>query len=127
MGQLLAHALTPPLRRGDKDVYAFMVTDFIDAVRQCLKSGGFAKKDNETETGGIFLVGYAGRLFMIDDDYQVGEHIDGLASCGCGADIALGVLSVTEDDKPEDRIIRALETAERFSAGVRGPFHIESM
>jgi ATP-dependent protease HslVU (ClpYQ) peptidase subunit len=127
MGQLLAYALKPPRRHPDDDVYAYMVTEFIDAVRECLKKGGYAEKKNETEQAGTFLVGYVGRLFCIEDDYQVGENVDGFAACGCGDLIALGALSATNGQKPEARVKAALKAAERFSAGVRQPFHIESI
>lgn len=124
MGNLLQHTLTPPRRHPDDDVHKFMVNEFVDAVRACLKKGGYASKENETEEGGTFLVGYEGRLFTIHSDYQVGEGLDGFAACGCGESYALGSL-YTSKGSPRARITKALETAERFSAGVRGPFHIE--
>ncbi|PWJ93555.1 hypothetical protein C8D77_101234 [Mesorhizobium loti] len=126
MGQLLAQSFTPPKRHPDTDVYKFMVTDFINAVRDCLKTGGYAEKHHEAEKGGTFLVGYQGRLFLIDSDYQVGEALDGFDACGCGAEIALGALFATPAAKPNDRLTLALEAAERLSAGVRAPFHIVS-
>lgn len=129
MGQLLRYKLQPPTRfKKDgtlKDIYEYMVTDFIDAVRQCLKDGGYASKENEVEQGGFFLVGYEGRLFMIQSDYQVAEALDGYMAVGCGDMIALGNLYATKGQPPIDRIRSALEAAEHFSAGVRGPFVIE--
>lgn len=122
MGQLLHHALKAP--EPDGDLEAFMTTTFIDAVRDCLKDGGWAKKDSEREEGGIFLVGVVGRLFCIHSDYQVAEAADGYAAVGCGDDVALGALYATTRSRmaPEKRIKLALQAAERFSAGVRGPF-----
>lgn len=125
MGQLLQHAFMPPKRHPDTDVDKFMVTTFIDAVRDCLKTGGYAERHNEAERGGVFLVGYAGRLFRIDNDYQVGEAVDGFDAVGCGEQIAQGSLYSTASMKPRERLKLALEAAERFSAGVRGPFHME--
>ncbi|WP_104825716.1 hypothetical protein [Rhizobium sp. NXC24] len=127
MGQLLAHSLKPPRRDPETDVYAFMVTDFVDALRQCLKDGGYARRQNEVERGGTFLVGYAGRLFRIDDDYQVVEPVDGFDACGCGQQIALGALFASSSSPPRERLEMALNAAERFSAGVRGPFHFETL
>lgn len=128
MGNLLQHALSPPRQHPDDDVHKFLVTEFIDEVRNCLKKGGYARKENESESGGTFLVGYRGRLFYVDDDYQVGEMVDGIAACGCGADVALGSLFSTASTKltPKRRVELALQAAERMSAGVRGPFHIIS-
>lgn len=127
MGQLLAHAFTPPPRAIDQDIYAYMVTSFVSAVRDCLKAGGFAERHSEAEKGGDFLVGYRGRLFLVEADYQVGEEVGGMAACGCGREVALGALFAAASLPPRERIKIALEAAERFNAGVRGPFRIESM
>lgn len=130
MGQLLNFKLkVPSLFNGDgtkKEIYEYMVTDFVDAVRSCLKDGGYAENKNGVESGGTFLVGYGNRLFEIEGDYQVGESIDGVMACGCGEDLALGSLYTTGtmDLKPEERIKLALEAAEKYSAGVRRPFYI---
>ncbi|AJD43704.1 MULTISPECIES: hypothetical protein [Rhizobium] len=64
IGQLLGHSFKPPKRDPETDVYAFLVPEFVNALRQCLKDGGCAQRHNEAERGGTFLVGYArtGRL-----------------------------------------------------------------
>jgi len=122
MGQLIRYSLELPKPSGDLD--AFMATTFVDAVRDCLKAGGWASKENEREEGGTFLVGVDGHLFTIYGDYQVAQAADGYAAVGCGDEIALGALFATAraDMGPRRRVMRALEAAERFSAGVRGPF-----
>ena len=124
MGQLLRYSLDAPKQKDGQDTYAFMVTDFIDAVRKCLKDGGYAKKDNEVESGGTFLVGYRGRIFKVDSDYQVGEAADGFDAAGCGCEIASGALYATSRQAPRRRIETALAAAERLCAGVRGPFTV---
>lgn len=125
MGQLLRYSFIPPDYDPRVEVDKYMVTTFIDAVRKCLKDGGYATTIDGEESAGTFLVGFNGRLFIIDSDYQVGESIDSFCSVGCGAPYAVGSLSSTSG-KPEERIRKALETAERFNAGVRGPFVIMS-
>lgn len=127
MGQLLRYAFHPPTPKEDQDLYRFMVTDFIDAVRSCLKAGGYASKDKESESGGTFLVGFRGKLFSINGDYQVGQSADGYDAVGCGCELSCGAFFAMKDwdMKPRDRVLVALEAAERHSAGVRGPFHIE--
>jgi ATP-dependent protease HslVU (ClpYQ) peptidase subunit len=125
MGQLLGHAFNEPEHDDGVTVEKFMATTFIDAVRTCLKNGGYAKKDNEVEIGGNFLVAYKGRLFNVDSDYQVGESRLGFDAVGCGAEIALGSLFSTAKKHPKKRIQIALEAAEQFSCGVRGPFILE--
>lgn len=125
MGQLLAHSLNVPEQRSSQSVEQFMATDFINTIRDCLKAGGFSATKEGVETGGTFLVGYRGRLFEIEDDYQVGERHCGFAAVGCGSDIALGALSVLpEKMPPRERVVKALEAAEMHSAGVRRPFNV---
>lgn len=125
MGQLLAHRLVPPPRQAGQELFRYMVIDFVDAVRQVLKDGGYAHKSNEVETGGNFLVATEGRLFAIQSDYQVGEAMRGYHAIGCGADYALGSLASTAGLSAEERVRRALECAELFSGGVRAPFTIQ--
>lgn len=127
MAQILQYAFTPPKRHPEKDVMAYMVTEFVEALRTAFKNGGFATKDREAEWGGVFLVGYQGRLFRIDSDYQVGESACGYDACGCGENYAKGVLFATPNDSAQDRVDLALRAAEAHSAGVRGPFLVESV
>jgi hypothetical protein len=84
MGQLLRYSFSPPGQVQGQDLNEYMVTTFIDAVRDCLKEGGFQEKENEVESGGTFLVGHQGHLFTVDSDYQVGESLDGYDAVGCG-------------------------------------------
>lgn len=122
MGQLIRYSLAAP--EPDGDLERFMSTAFIDAVRDCLKDGGWAKKENDREEGGTFLVGVRGRLFTVEDDYQVGVSVDPYAAVGCGDELALGALYATARSRmsPQRRVLTALRAAERYSAGVRGPF-----
>jgi ATP-dependent protease HslVU (ClpYQ) peptidase subunit len=122
MGQLLGHAFEPPVRDSATPVDKFMSTIFIDAIRKCLKDGGWASKSNETEAGGNFLVGYEGRIFNIFSDYQVGETALDYEAIGCGEEFAMGALFACKVKDPEAKIKVALEAAEHFSCGVRGPF-----
>lgn len=127
MGQLLQYNLELSPRPESLDVFEYMVTSFVEAVRKCLKRGGFAEKKDEKEKAGTFLVGYAGRLFCIESDYQVEETVLPYAATGSGADIALGALFANGHLKPIERIKQALEAAEQFNAGVRRPFVIKQL
>jgi ATP-dependent protease HslVU (ClpYQ) peptidase subunit len=127
IGQLLRYALIPPPQKVGQDDMAYMVTDFIDAVRNMQKDKGALKKENELEEHNAgFLVGYNGKLYVVESDFQVGRPIDNYASIGCGAQIAQGAMYATRNMgmAPEARIRLALEAAAEYSAGVRAPFHI---
>lgn len=130
MGQLLRYALTVPDHDPRQPVEKYMATTFVDAVRSCLKKHAFTTVKDGVEMGGTFLIGYSGRLFLIDEDYQVCETVDGFDACGCGAQIAKGALHATSHVGTvtgQARLELALSAAERHSAGVRRPFHFESL
>ncbi len=123
MGQILQYKLDLPLPDGD--LMRFMCTDFIDAVRKALKDGGYTTVNNNNETGGNFLVGVSGELFEVDDDFQISLKSDPFNAVGCGEEYALGVLYSLYNTLPaKELLIKALETAEYFSAGVTAPFTI---
>lgn len=128
-GQILQYHLVPPEKPWhETDPMRYMVEKFVPAMRAVLKDHGWARIDNSQEEGGRCLIGYAGRLFYIDHDYQVGEPLDSFAAVGCGAQIAHGALYATRRViDPYKRLRVALEAAERFSAGVRGPFTYEAL
>lgn len=125
MGQILQYSLVLPNHdESEKSVACFMLTDFIDAVRACLKTKGFSIiKDNE-EAAGNFLVGYRGRLFGVGDDFGIVESSRDFDACGCAEDFALGAMKALEGLLPRERIMKSLEIASHFSGGVVAPFHI---
>jgi hypothetical protein len=129
MIQLLQYSFTPPVPLEKVDGHRYMVTQFIPALRACFRDGGFLSTSNGVEQGGNFLVGWRGELYSIESDFQVAQMHDKFYACGCGEDLVLGSLFTTAGTKlkPEERITKALQAAERFSAGVRGPFTIESV
>lgn len=128
MGQLIRYTLTTPAIDPDTDLHEYMCRSFVDALRECLKTGGWAEQDKERETGGNFLVGVHGRLFEVFSDYQVGEREEPYTATGCGESFALGAMHATRELgwPPERRLLAALAAAERFSIGVQGPFRIVS-
>ena len=125
MGQLLQHKFKPPRHLSAKTVEEYMVTTFVDAIRKCFKNAGFATKTGRgEEQGGQFLVGYKGRLFTIEVDYQVAEQEQPYAAVGCGAQVALGSLHTSDGMgvTPNGRLLLALEAAQEHIALVVGPF-----
>lgn len=130
MGQLLRYNLTLPLQRYEvehkaADEVKFMTTHFVDAVRKVLKDGGNIQYDDHREKGGTFLVGWRGKLYCVQGDFQVARTVSGFDAVGCGDELALGVLYATRGrTDPRVRVRTALEAAEAYSAGVRGPFRV---
>ncbi len=135
MGQLLRYKIKFPTQKKTQDIFTYMVTDFVDALRKCYEASGFLTKKDSYESGGSFLIGYKGRLFHIQNDFAVLETICNYQACGCGQDMALGSLYSTENEATADghgllptyRLELALQAAEQFSAGVRSPFTVIEM
>lgn len=126
-GQLLHYSFNPPEKPNGMTDIEFMSTVFVDDVRECFKAGGFLVNQAGRESGGKFIVGFNGQIYVVDSDFQVGVPVDDFASVGCGADLCLGSLCSTKGRPAKERIHLALEAAERYSAGVRRPFNIRSL
>jgi len=126
MGQILQFSLKPPkyIEELHGTIFQYMCTEFINSIRQCLTSGGYARVDAGEESGGDFIVGFKGKLFKIFSDYQVSENVENYEAAGCGEAYALGSLYASVKDEPEEIIKEALECAEYFSPFVRAPFTI---
>lgn len=127
MIDLLRFKLNPPQQTVSQTDHQYMATSFIDEVKDMFSKNDYGNKQgNRGAEGGTFIVGYKGQLYVIHDDFQVGIPAVPYDAIGCGADIALGSLHSTQGliVDPQKRIIKALEAATEFSAGVRPPFNI---
>ena len=109
----------------DANIDKFMRTTFVNAVRQCLKDGGFANVSNNVEQGGTFLIGYKNKMWRMQDDFSVINRTD-YDVVGCGSQAAMGSLYTTKEDliSIEDRINIAMGAAESIMVGVKAPFNI---
>ena len=121
---LLAYRFQPPTPTPDTDLDPFMALTFVDALRACLKDGGFAQTDNDRECGGLLLAAWRGAVWRIDSDYQVGRPALGYTAIGSGAPYALGALYVSDGDDAETRVLMALSAAVCFSGSVTEPFRV---
>lgn len=127
MGQLLRYSFSPPKPPDNtKKLFEFMVNEFVPSIRQCFKTGGFTQLANAQEKGGRFLIGVHGRLFLLDQDFHIGESRDNYMAIGNGFSIAEGALFATKDKAPKTRVKLALEAATKHCAQVIEPFVIKS-
>jgi len=133
MGQIIRYALELPDIgevgvEDEEDINKFMVVSFVDSIRKCFEKRGWLRTKSDREYGGAFIVGVKGRLFVIEDDFQVAIPASGFTAVGCGEMQALGSLYTTKalgkPVNPKMRAQLALEAAEAYSGGVRGPFVI---
>ena len=99
---------------------------FVPAIRQLFRDAGVLLSENGREYCHSFLLGYNGRVYLVDNDMQINSSEDGFMALGHGAAYALGHLrgsSAVADG--EQRVLGALEAAAHFSAVVRPDFHVE--
>lgn len=126
MGQILQYHLNVPQQQDGVTDERYMVVDFIEAARDCLKARGYSQINSNEESGGTFLVGYRGNLYYIGSNYQVSRWQNGIAAVGCGEAYALGAMLALGDKlKPKRRIMQALEVTAELCNGVCAPFYVE--
>lgn len=130
---LVRQAFAPPLLpKKAKKLDAYMVADFVPALRAVLVDAGTEKKMHEVvgvPAESAFLVGVRGRLFTVYSDYQVVHWQSGYSAVGCGQEAALGALHALQGTgvQPPAMVAAALRASEAHNIGVRGPFVIESL
>jgi hypothetical protein len=120
------YAFKPPAQPKRQSDHEYLATTFIDEYRKACIAAGMEHLNNVVD-GGSFLLGYRGELYEIDTDFQIGRNVARFNAIGCGGSIALGALDATPTKPPALRVRHALEAAERWSAGVRGPFKVLSL
>ncbi len=124
LGQLLRWKLStegPPSRA---TLAEFMSTTFVDNIWLMMKDGALPFSRGG-ELPGSFCVGLHGRLFVVEDDMQIGEPACGYEAIGHGADIARGALFAAPNLGARDRIKLALTAAANFDSSVQRPFVIK--
>ena len=128
MGQILQYHLSLPVDNGEDSPHAYLVRRFIPEIRSLFREHGYMERENERESGGQFLVGYRGRLYTIDSDFQVNGNRLGYASIGVGSSYAMGAMYATQKwENPGERLQAALESAEAFCIAVKRPFFTEML
>lgn len=129
MGQVLRYCFVAPERSEGISDFKFLVSEFIPAIQQTLSESGVELQENGIKSGGTFLLGYRGSLYIIYDDYQVAKSIDNYAACGYGEAYAIGAMYAINDYDilPKQRIKIALEAATKYTGCVRPPYTILSI
>lgn len=125
MNNLLHYALEIPYRNPEMSAEQYMVTDFINAVRATFRAGGWLYKDNDREWSGVFMVGYEGKLWIVDTDFQIARLDPALHCLGSGDQYAYGAMLALDALAPTTRIKAALEIAGRLCPSVGGPYYVE--
>ncbi len=122
MGDILRYNFTPPAIEQEEDENEYLVKDFIPELIKCFDEHSFAKTKEGTKSGGNFLVGLRGRLFMVQDDFSVLEPECNYTSVGSGQEFALGAMYAYERSSadPIKSVTGAIRAARSFSTTVGG-------
>lgn len=126
MSQILRFSTELP-KIYDTEIFEFMCTKFVDTLRSIYGDKGFLQKTSDgDEKGGFILVGYKNRLFEIQSDFSIVEVLDNFMAVGSGMYHAQSAMYILQDDKtltPEQKLTKALESAEKFVVSVQRPFN----
>lgn len=125
-GQILRYSLEPP-EDNSEDPMAYLVSQFIPALRKTLADQGYTPTENGMVSGGQFLLGYRGSLFFIGENFMVGKPRNQLDAVGSGSEVALGSLHTSVGREPMDRLTKALTIASEITPYVRPPFVVERL
>lgn len=125
MGQLLEHALVVPPHPEGMTPQRFVHGPLLNAITECFRAGGYLLTKDGRIDGGMFLIGYRGHLFIMQDDFALIQNVFGFNAVGSGAAVAMGSMHTTQDLGWEvgDRMRAALDAAVRHCTGVLPPFH----
>lgn len=126
MGQLLQHSLSIP-KQNNIDDYSYIITCVVPTVQELFIDNRFGKLSDNRVEGGDFLLGYRGKLYKIDSDFQVMRYKSGVYALGCGYAYALGSVITNKSDDVKERILTALSVSAEFSNGVCPPFYVEEL
>lgn len=130
MINLLQYQLQMPLRDNKLTDDEYMYISFIESVRYLFKKGGYTFINNNVESGGNFIVGYNGKLYEIQEDFQIEKPSDNFCCIGSGSYYAYGAMKILVENKllsAEEILTKALEVSEYYNPFVRKPFHILSL
>jgi len=119
MGQIIRFSATLPAPSGDPDKHMFKLAKIFSDT---FSKEHFATEYYNVRTGGRFIIGWKGHLYIIEPDFQFGRSPYGYLAAGSAFEVAYGALHTTQDLKPLERINMALSAGTEFNNGVGPPF-----
>jgi len=125
MGQILQYDIDIPAHHSELKTNEYLISVFIPKIISKFEETKFLKIEDNQTVGGLFLIGYDKKIFLIEPTFSVLETESNYNSCGCGEDFARSAFWMMENKKvkPKDKVITALECASAHSL-VKPPFHI---
>jgi ATP-dependent protease HslVU (ClpYQ) peptidase subunit len=117
---ILQHIFIPPVPTVSerKDLYKFMITKFVPAMRECLVENGWKTDPEDKDSGFSMLIAFDGEIFDIGDDFSVLLNGDGIYGVGNGSKFAIGALYAGAT------VEKALEIAAKNDIYTSAPFTV---
>lgn len=129
----IVHALFEPPGNTRGDDYFYVVSDLTGALRKLFDREGVELEGDASADSSkhdfSMLIGYKGRVFVVDDSFQVTEPVSYYFAIGGGADYAMGALEVLSPFRwpAETKLKRAIDSACAWSTACRGPVVFETL
>lgn len=132
LGQILQYLVPNASRPHDlSNDMVYLVGGYISMVQQVLKEVGYISTPHGVDFigDGEWLLGYRGRLYQVNVDFQVLHSMRPYVAIGMGADLALGALYQFGKRKkvsihPQEAIESALEAAVEHNSTCAPPWKI---
>jgi ATP-dependent protease HslVU (ClpYQ) peptidase subunit len=121
MGQLLHWKFKLPNHPAKMSTDEYMYTLFIDEVIKLFTENGYAKVESNQNSGGTFIVLYQGKLYCIEEDYQIAKPLEHFTACGCGesyAHAAISAFEMSDNFDLEFKLENSIKIASKYSTGV---------
>jgi ATP-dependent protease HslVU (ClpYQ) peptidase subunit len=117
---ILQHIFEPPVPTvaERKNLYKFMITKFVPAMRECLQENSWKPDPDDKDSGFSMIIAFDGEVFDIGDDFSVLLNGDGIYGVGNGSKFAVGALYAGAT------VEKALEIAAHNDIYTSGPFLI---
>jgi len=108
------------------DAKGYLVGSLVPALRDGMKKLECTEEHNGQQYfHGALLIGYKGRLFELESNFQLVESSTGFGAVGSGGAAALGSLrSTKKTSNAKKRLLEALAVSAENNAGVAPPFDI---
>ena len=115
MGQILQYSWSTPTRQEGVSDDVYFYKHVMDSFRACFKENEYGEKKDEDWNFGEYLVGWKGRLFLVQNSVAL-EH-EKFASVGSGCYHALGAIKALRMTQPYTNPEYVLEVALEVASG----------
>ncbi len=135
MAQILRYQTTFMQQGPDHPDEEYLVREVVEKARLAFREHGFMETENGRDVmTSCFLLGYKGKLYSVENGFQLCRSARQFYALGAGDDFAMGALHATlsqyetwTETLITESIRHALKTAAELSAAVAPPFVVEKL